>query len=186
VFGPAYSIYFDAPPCKGVKQYETPPEQASIACRAHVLDRYVEDAIAQRGWAVRELHGFVDDHGSFEPVAVEEYAAHLDRVMVKVRAGQLWVEGPTRVLKYRSARASCPLPTAIETGTFAFAEPSAACRRSATLLSYLISMTDGTDPAALTAEQAGARTPARKVARGRFAVDADPTRGPVVLRPEGT
>ncbi len=186
VFGPAYSIYFDAPACKGVKQYETPPEQTSAACRAHVLDHYVEDAITQRGWAVRELHGFDDDGGSFEPVPVTEYAAHLDHVLVKVRAGQLWVEGPTRVLKYRSARASCPLPVATERGTFTFATPSAACRRSATLLTYLVSTTDGTDPAALTSEQAGSRTPARKLARGRFAVDADPTRGPVVLRPEGT
>jgi peptidoglycan/xylan/chitin deacetylase (PgdA/CDA1 family) len=181
VWGPAYSMYFDAPPCRGVKQFETAPAQAPAACRTYVYDQLIDDAIKQKGWALREFHGFEDDVMAFEPLVVAEYAAHLDYALGKVQAGALWVEGPTPVLRYRWARQNCSPPTISGKNRLVFAAPGADCQRYATVVSYLVSTTDGSDPAALSVEQGGVRLPARKLGKGSFAVDADPTRGDATL-----
>jgi peptidoglycan/xylan/chitin deacetylase (PgdA/CDA1 family) len=180
VWGPAYSEYQADPACRGTKPYETPPAQASPACRAHVLDRLVDDAIAQGGWASREFHGFEGDPDTWEPISVADYTAHLDRLATKVKEGALWVDGPTPVLRYRWARERCALP-AVAGDILKFPPPSPECTRHATVLTYLV--TTSADLPSLKSRQAGTVRPARKLAPSRFAVDADPTRGDAVLTP---
>jgi hypothetical protein len=62
-----------------------------------------------------------------------------------------------------------------------FAAPSADCSKYATGLSYLVSVTDGSDPATLAVMQGGQRVAARKLGPGKFVVDADPTRGDALI-----
>ena len=192
VFGPSYSRGFGAGACAATAvgaapvQYVTPPAAYTSACRRDVLDRYVDDAIAVGGWAVRELHGLDPaDREGWETVPLADYRAHLDHVVGKVAAGALWVEGPTTVVKYRLAREACALPTVVAGATLRFAAPTAACRRVATVLSYRVSMVDGVhgDVAQLRVRQSDRVLPARRIAAGRYVVDADPTRGDALLIP---
>jgi peptidoglycan/xylan/chitin deacetylase (PgdA/CDA1 family) len=180
VWGPAYSHHAGGPACQGVKPFETPPRETPAACRAQVLSALLDAAVAQRGWATREFHGFEGDAKAWEPIAPADYAAHLDDVAARVRAGALWVAGPIAVLKYRWARAQCPLPQ-VRGRALLFAAPSPECRRHATVLSYRLSVSAGGDPAALRVVQGQAVRPARKLGPGRFVVDADPTAGDAVI-----
>jgi hypothetical protein len=181
-WGPSFSAYGNAGPCRGLvmRDANVAPDSLPVACRSYVLDQYVDDAIAGHGWALRALTGFTDERGVFQPISLADYTAHLDQVRRKVDAGQLWVEGPSVVLRYRFARQTCPMPTVVDGRTLRFPEPSAECRRHATAVSYLVSTTSADLPS-LQASQAGSVTMARKTAPGRFVVDADPTRGDVTL-----
>jgi hypothetical protein len=182
LWGPAWSTYRTmGTQCMGVAARSTRPNQASATCRQHVLSKYVEDAIAKKAWAMRGFHGFDSDNGSFEPVSPADYRTHLDFVVTKVAAGQLWVDGPSRVVRYRMARQLCTPPTA-EGALLRFAAPSADCTRHATALSYLIT-TEGADPATLALSQAGQRIEARKLGASSFVVDLDPTRGDATAVP---
>jgi peptidoglycan/xylan/chitin deacetylase (PgdA/CDA1 family) len=182
VFGPSYARAFGSGACAVTStgavpvQYATPPAAYSAACRRDVLDRYVDDAIAAGGWAVRELHGLDPaDRDGWETVPLDDYRAHLDYLVGKVGSGALWVEGPTTVVKYRLAREACALPVAVG-DTLRFAAPSAACRRVATVLSYRVS-SGGADWPRLRVRQGDRELPARRIAPGQYVVDADPTRG---------
>jgi len=194
VFGPAYSYYWNDGACKGkISQYNTEPYDlgdgskypfAPAACITHIMSQYVDDTIAAKGWGIREFHGFhpVDDAmGAFEPISAADYGAHLDYIKGKQDAGSLWVEGPTPVLRYRFAREACGQPTVTGGNTLHFAAPSADCKKYGTVVSYLISTTDSSDPATLKVQQGGQFLPAKKLSAGHFVVDANPTAGDAVL-----
>jgi hypothetical protein len=178
VFGPSYSIYVGKGPCEGVqKDVDTPPAQISAECRTYVMNQFVDDAIAEGGWAIREMHGI---DASWQPIALADYQAHLDYCVEKTQANELWVAGPSTVVKYRWARELCPLPSLGADNVLRFAEASADCRKHATLVSYIIT-SDGSEPESLQVEQAGAVLPARKLGGGRFIVEANPTLGDASL-----
>jgi hypothetical protein len=182
VWGPNWSIYLDEGPCAGKTQpdQDTDPKNIDADCRMYVMNHYVDETISQGGWGNREMHGFEGDGGAFQPITVADYAAHLDYVKTKIDAGDLWMEGPTQVVKYRFAREKCDKPT-LSGSTLTFGTPSADCQTYATVLSYLVSTTDGSDPASLKVVQGGATLPARKLSAGKFVVDADPTKGDAVI-----
>jgi peptidoglycan/xylan/chitin deacetylase (PgdA/CDA1 family) len=179
VWGPAYSAYGKPPECQGVVPFETPPAQTSASCRAHVLRQLVDDAVAHNGWANRVFHGFEDDPGAWEAVPLGDYTAHLDDVKAREDASLLWVAGPVTVLRYRWARETCTLPI-VQATTLRFGTPSKSCERVATTLTYLVSTLDGADRP-LQVLQAGTWSPVRRLGPGRFAVNADPTKGDAVL-----
>ena len=180
VWGPAYSAYLTNAKCVGVKVYETTPALSPAACRTLVLQQLVDDAITRKEWAIREVHGFDGDPDVWEALSLTDYKAHLDYVKSKMDAGLLWAEGPTPVLRYRWARQYCAPPTLSE-GTLKFGAPSADCARYATVLSYLVTTTDGSDPTTLKVQQGGKTLPARRLAKGSYAVDADPTKGDATI-----
>jgi hypothetical protein len=184
VWGPNFSSYVNAGPCQGGTQPDkdgVPTRTNPQACRTFVLKQYVDDVIRQKGWGSREMHGFDGDAGSFQPIGLPDYTAHLDYVKSKVDSNELWVDGPTPVVRYRFAREACAPPT-IEGGTrLRFPAPSAECQKFPGILSYLVSTTDMSDPAALNVQQGAARLPARKLGPGRFAIDADPAKGDALL-----
>jgi hypothetical protein len=101
----------------------------------------------------------------------------------KINAGALWMDGPTRVLRYAFARdpQTCAAPTIVAGNTLHFGSPSAACQKVTTTLSYRVSTTDGSDPALVGVTQGGAMLPVRKTSAGHFVADADPTKGDAVL-----
>jgi len=188
VYGPSFSYDFGQGACATTSagtpavQWSTVPADYTQACRRFVLDDHVDQAARTGGWAVRELHGLDPvDPRAWEAVSVSDYAAHLDHLVAKVAAGELWVEGPTLVNRYQLARnpATCALPTvsASAPSTLHFAPPTASCARVATTLTYKISAAGAT----LTATQAGAAIAVRMATAGHWLLDADPTKGDVVL-----
>ncbi len=183
VWGPAFSIYAAGGPCAGLVRPNTnqAPESLPPACRTYVLNQYVDDAIAQRGWAVRTLTGFLDDPGAFQPISVPDYTAHLDYIKARSDAGQLWVEGPTPIVKYRWAREACPLPT-VEGNTLRFSV-TPDCRPFTTTLSYVVTSASAAPPETLKVTQAGATRPVKTLSKGRYLVDADPSKGDATLTP---
>jgi peptidoglycan/xylan/chitin deacetylase (PgdA/CDA1 family) len=180
IWGPSYSVYGKGGPCAGAGGEE--PTAAPAACRVYVLNHYVDEAIRLKGWANRELHGFSGDPGVWQQMPLADYQAHLDYVAEKQNAGQLWVAGPTPVIRYRFAREACAKPT-LDGGVLKFGAPTPECQKYATTLSYLVSTSDGSDPASLSAHQGGVTLPSRKLGPGKFAVDADPSKGDATLAP---
>ena len=183
IWGPSYSTYGKSGECAGRGGGEgAEPPSAPPACRLYVLNHYVDEAIRLKGWANRELHGFTGDPGVWQQMPLADYQAHLDYVAEKAKADQLWVEGPTPVIRYRFAREACAKPS-IEGGVMKFGAAAGDCQKYATVLSYLVSTSDGSDPASLHAQQGGTSMPARKLGPGKFVIDADPTKGDATLVP---
>ncbi|HEX3694884.1 MAG TPA: polysaccharide deacetylase family protein [Polyangia bacterium] len=180
VWGPAYSTYITDPRCAGVVQYMSTPAMSPVACRQLILQKLVDDTIAAKGWGIREVHGFVGDPDVWEALPPDEYMAHLDYVKMKMDAGQLWAEGPTPVLRYRWARQYCTMPT-LTGSTLKFGTQPANCLTYDTVLSYLVTTTDGSDPTTLKVQQGGKTLPVRRLAKGSYAVDADPTKGDATI-----
>lgn len=141
-----------------------------------ILQIYVDLAISEGGWSVREFHG-VDDT-SFWAMATPDYQAHLDYVKSKVDSGELWVDTPSTVVRYRFARQYCGVPQA-DGYQLAFAAPSTDCARYATPLTVLISTE--LDAPSLLATQDGQMLTTRKLAERKFAVDIDPSLGPAAV-----
>ena len=138
---------------------------------------YVDDAISKGGWAIRELHGIQD--ASWETMPAVDYEAHLDYVKGKVDSGELWVDNPSTVSHYRFARQYCAAPS-VTGDTLSFAAPSAQCSANATQLSIIV--TTSVDVPNVSATQAGKALTSKRLGAKRYAVDADPTLGDVVLK----
>jgi len=188
VYGPGFSNYCDLGACSSEalvcrKTYteiacqDGGPDgtnQGSDACRASILQQYVDDAIAQGGWAIRKFHGVGD---GWEPVPEAIYGAHLDYVASKVASGELWVENPTPIIKYRRAREHC---TASASGwTLGFGTLSAECTKYALPLTFEV--TPEGAPATLSATQGGAALTVTQKSPSVFLVEIDPTQGDVVF-----
>jgi peptidoglycan/xylan/chitin deacetylase (PgdA/CDA1 family) len=138
---------------------------------------YVEDAISRGGWAIRELHGIQDT--SWQTMPTVDYEAHLDYVKGKVDSGELWVDNPSTVSHYRFARQYCAAPS-VSGDTLSFGAPSAQCSANATQLSIIVTTT--VDVTNVSATQAGKALTSKRLGTKRYAVDADPTLGDVVLK----
>ncbi len=140
-----------------------------------VLTAYVDAAIAQGGWAIRELHGIADQ--SWEPIPLADYQAHLDYIKGKQDAGELWVDTPSTVSHYRFARQYC---TPNVTGALlSFPSPSAQCQANATVISVIIDTE--VDTPTLTATQNGKALSTKRLAASRYLVDINPMLGAAVL-----
>jgi peptidoglycan/xylan/chitin deacetylase (PgdA/CDA1 family) len=189
VFGPGYSYYCDQGQCSSEtlvcrKAYTDGCEptgpvatnQGSEQCRLSILRQYVDDAIAQGGWAIREFHGVADNH--WEPVPESTYTAHLDYVKLKVEAAELWADNPTPIIKYRRSRQHCT--TSVQDKTLSFVGPSAECLKYAVPLTFVVRPATGSAPSTLSATQGGMTIQGTK--RGtEFVIELDPTRGDAVF-----
>ncbi|MDF3071119.1 MAG: hypothetical protein K0R38_6720 [Polyangiaceae bacterium] len=141
-----------------------------------IMKHYVDLAITQGGWAVRELHGVADM--TFGPVPLADYRTHLDYVKEKQDDGELWVDTPSAVLRYHFSRMYCAAPTA-SAGTLQPATPSCECGRYATPLSVVV--TSGADAPSAVAAQDGKARPTKKLGPKRFLVEVDPLGGAVAV-----
>jgi hypothetical protein len=125
---------------------------------------------------VREFHGVADM--TFFPIEVEAYREHLDYVKSKVESGELWVDAPTVIVRYRFARQHCALPVVSEYRV-GFANPSADCLKYATPLS--VTVTTEVDAPSILVKQGAVTEPGKKLGPKRFLVDIDPSLGPAAL-----
>jgi peptidoglycan/xylan/chitin deacetylase (PgdA/CDA1 family) len=141
-----------------------------------ILKIYVDLAISEGGWSVREFHG-IDDL-SYNPMTIAGYREHLDYLRSKVDTGELWVDTPSTVLRYRFARQYCAPPTA-SGYLLTFPAPSDDCKRYSTPLSVIFTTTE--DVRNVIAQQDGQVYFTTKLGPRRFLVDLSPTGGPVAV-----
>ncbi len=125
VYGPEYSIYKDA------------YEKGTVE---DILKKYVDDAVSQHKWAVRELHGVEDN--SWEAVPLADYTTHLDYVKGLVDSGALWMDTPTEITRYTQSRALCGTPV-VEGNVLRFKDPQPGCDKYRTKLTVRISSLNG-------------------------------------------
>jgi hypothetical protein len=123
------------------------------------------------------VHGVNDE--SWEPVPLAEYVAHLDYVKAKVDSGELWMETPSLIIKYRRARDLCGLPEA-DGDLLRFTGQLEACSGYATPLSVVVSTQE--DPSTLVAWQGDTALAWRKLGPRRFSVDVHPLLGDAKLQ----
>jgi peptidoglycan/xylan/chitin deacetylase (PgdA/CDA1 family) len=140
-----------------------------------ILKIYVDLAISEGGWSVREFHGIADM--TFFAMDLQAYRDHLDYVKARVDAGELWVDTPSEVVRYRFARQHCGSPRA--SGYALSFAPSPECDRYATPLSVVIT-TSVDAPSVLVAQQ-GTVQPGKRLAANRFLIDIDPKLGPAAV-----
>jgi len=142
-----------------------------------VLKAYLDDAIQQGGWAVRELHGIED--GSWGSVPLTKYTAHLDYVANKVKTNEVWMDTFTNVTRYRSSRAYCGQAIAEDTGTITFSLASSEnCTKYSTPLSVIVT-TNGVED--ITATQNDAAIPSTRLEAGKYILEIDPAAGPAYV-----
>lgn len=141
-----------------------------------ILKIYVDLAISQGGWSVREFHGIADT--TFFAMNLDDYRAHLDYVKSKVDTGELWVDTPSTVVRYRFSREKCGVPSV--TGyQLAFPPPTCDCARYAAPLSVIV--TSAVDAPSAVATQDGKMLPTKKLGPSRFLIDIAPLGGPVAV-----
>jgi len=141
-----------------------------------ILKIYVDLAISEGGWSVREFHGIADL--SYNPMTVADYRAHLDYLRSKVDTGELWVDTPSAVVRYRFARQYCGIPT--PSGyLLSFPTPSADCMRYDTPLSVIFTTTE--DVRSVVAQQGAQVLLTTKLGPKRFLVDVNPAGGPIAV-----
>ncbi|HEY0706494.1 MAG TPA: polysaccharide deacetylase family protein, partial [Polyangia bacterium] len=177
-WGPGPSMYKDNA-CQGLPP-NAQPNQASAMCRTHVHNAPLDEAISKKAWVVRGFHGFSTDTGTYQPIALADYRAHLDVVVEKAKSGQLWVATPSEVLRYRFARRDCAAPT-LNGNTLTFAAPNPGCTKYATSLTYIVKTAGGADPPTVSITQGGQKVAGKKSGPGTYLVEADPTKGDAVL-----
>jgi peptidoglycan/xylan/chitin deacetylase (PgdA/CDA1 family) len=141
-----------------------------------ILKIYVDLAISQGGWSVREFHGIADT--TFFAMNVDDYRAHLDYVKSKVDSGELWVDTPSAVVRYRFSRQYCGVPS-VDGYRLSFPMASCNCARYAAPLSVIVTTT--VDAPSAVATQDGKMLPTKKLAPNRFVVEMAPLGGPVAV-----
>lgn len=137
------------------------------------LDKYVDDAIRHGGWALRELHG-IEFAASWGNVPLDVYLAHLDYVKNLVDQNSLWVDTPTNVTRYQSARTHCGDPI-LNDNSITFMTPTAAgCQKFATPLTVIITTPD---QASIKARQNGQELQLKALDDTHYMLNIDPTKG---------
>ncbi len=158
-----------------------------------ILKRFLDDAIANGGWALRELHGIEDNpdlaiqdpstSDSWGWVSLQEYRDHLDYVKSKVDSGEVWMDTPTHVTLYWASRAYCGAPSNKGNGKFEFDNPlnSPGCIKYSTPLDVIVTVNNANS---VSATQDGNTLTVKPLGDHRFLMPVNPTGGEVsILRP---
>ncbi|QLG88646.1 polysaccharide deacetylase family protein [Chitinibacter bivalviorum] len=144
---------------------------------SEILNLHIDAAINQGAWTTRTMHSV--DTGYWETAPLARYQAHLDYAKAKVDAGELWMDTPSNVIKYRYAREFCKvmLPAVIGNNTIAFDTSAAECQKYATPIT--LQVTALLQGGGLTAIQAGKALPVKAGPNNSYFVTADPLSGAV-------
>jgi PA14 domain/Polysaccharide deacetylase/Secretion system C-terminal sorting domain len=85
---PNFNAYFNL-------NYYVHDEKSNLS----MLNQAVQTAVASGSYLMRELHGVSD--GSWAPVSVSDYTAHLDFVKNHMNAGNIWSATASEVITYK-------------------------------------------------------------------------------------
>ena len=118
----------------------------------------------------------------WEPMTPTEYDVHVADLTARIASGDLWVDAPTAVVKYRRARAACKVTLAGHTVTFGTL--SADCQKYKTPVTLDVTLADAADAASVAADQSGVKRAAKRIGAARFLVDDVVPGGDVTLTPE--
>jgi len=151
-------------------------ENSIYNAQGDILKYYVDLAISNAGWAVREFHGIADE--TFDPIPTADYQAHLDYIKSKVDTNELWVDTPSSVINYRFARMHCGNAVASGNG-LSFPTTDSQCPSFPSTVSVII--TTAIDVTTLYAVQQNLQRVTKKLGPGRYAVDMDPMAGVAVI-----
>lgn len=144
---------------------------------SEILNLHIDAAINQGGWATRTAHGV--DTGYWETIPLNRYLTHLDYAKAKVDSGELWMDTPSNVIKYRYARDFCKLivPSVTPLSSVSFDTSAAECKKYATPITLQVkAIYQG---GGLSAQQNGKALAVKKGANETYFVTADPLAGAV-------
>ncbi|WP_228028193.1 carbohydrate-binding protein [Chitinibacter fontanus] len=144
---------------------------------SEILNLHIDAAINQGGWATRTSHSV--DTGYYETIPLDRYTKHLDYAKAKVDAGELWMDTPSNVIKYRYARDFCKLivPSVTPLSSVSFDTSAAECKKYATPITLQVkAIYQG---GGLSAQQNGKALVVKKGANETYFVTADPLAGAV-------
>jgi hypothetical protein len=116
------------------------------------------------------MHGVAD--GSWEAVPKDQYIAYADYLKQKVASGELWLAGPSEIIRYQATRENCPL---VLTGnTLKLKQNNELCQRYASAITVDVQIAD---------ELQGRFTqnkkplPSKKLANGKYRIQFNPALG---------
>ncbi|NTS76653.1 polysaccharide deacetylase family protein [Catenovulum sp. SM1970] len=69
------------------------------------ITSYLDDTIASGGFGLQYFHGVND--GSYHSVPLADYQTFLDYLKTKVDNGEVWLDTPENIIKYRNLRDEC-------------------------------------------------------------------------------
>lgn len=146
---------------------------------SEILNLHIDAAINQGVWTTRTAHGV--DTGYWETIPLNRYLAHLDYAKAKVDSGELWMDTPSNVIKYRYAREHCKLitPTVMPFGGVSFDTSSAECKKYATPLT--LQLKNSLNFGGISAMQNGKLLNVRKGENDTYFVTVDPLAGSVTF-----
>lgn len=139
-----------------------------------ILIQHAQKAIDAGVWTYRTMHGVNDE--SWESVPLDQYTAYVDFLKTKVDSGDLWVDTPSQIIRYRGTRANCAVS---KVGNMVhFNTSKADCTRYATALTLDL-VTDG-QPIVTQNDQV---LPVKAASTaGHWYVNANPTLGDLSIR----
>jgi hypothetical protein len=140
-----------------------------------VLNKYLDDAIRNGGWALRELHE-IGENDYWGWLSLQEYRDHLDYVQEKIRTGQIWMDTPTKITLYWASRAYCGKPSLTPEGVLDFDSPTngAGCIKYSTPLDVIVTMPEANS---ITAAQEGQTLAVTSLGNHQFMLTVNPTGG---------
>ncbi len=148
----------------------------------YFMKAHVAAAINNNGWSIREFHGIED--ASWESIPLADYQSWMDFIKTKVDANKLWMDGPTRIIKYRFTReyAGTPSLTSSAGGynlSFGTSSNAAELAKYNTAITVFVKTTGISQY--IKATQGGITLPTKKVSNNYYSVNVNPTLGQVAI-----
>ncbi len=136
----------------------------------NMLIQHVDAALAKGGWSYRTLHGVAD--GSWEAVPKDQYIAYADYLQKKVTSSDVWLAGPTEIIRYQATRENCPL---VLTGnTIKLKHSNELCQRYASAITVDVQIAEGLQGQFTQNKKS---LPSQKLANGKYRIQLNPTLG---------
>lgn len=142
--------------------------------RGNILIQHVDAALEDGAWSYSTMHGVADQ--SWESVPADQYTAYADYLASKVKAGELWVAGPTEILRYQMTRIHCPLQ--LEANRIKLGQSDELCQRYASPITVDVRLSAGQKG---EFSQNGKTISAQKLADGQYRIQINPTLGEVKI-----
>lgn len=141
----------------------------------NMLIQHVNAALENGAWSYRTMHGVAD--GSWEAVPKDEYIAYADYLQQKVASGELWVAGPSEIIRYQSTREHCPL--LLEGNAIKLKQSNPNCQRYASPITVDITLATGLQGQFSQAKQT---VNSQKLANGKYRIQLNPTLGDLIIK----
>ncbi|QLG88644.1 polysaccharide deacetylase family protein [Chitinibacter bivalviorum] len=141
----------------------------------NILIQHVDAALQYGAWSYRTMHGVAD--ASWESVPVDQYTAYADYLAAKVKSGELWVAGPTDIIRYIVTREHCKLK--LEGNVIKLVQSNDLCKRYASAVTVDVELANGQKG---LFSQNSTPLAAQKLENGHYRINMNPAVGDVTIR----